>query len=153
MRALPKDTNITVTVYQIDDLKPSPRQYEMHHLNTEVKLSSHSKTMSFRKGDYYIPMDQAANRFLIEVLEPQGDDSYFAWNYFDGVLGRKEGYSAYAFEDIAAAYVKQHPELRKQLNEKLAGDSTFKKSALDFVYRNSPYFEPDYLRYPVYRVE
>ena len=57
--------------------------------------------MNFRKGDYYIPLNQRANRFLVEVLEPQGDDSYFAWNYFDGILSRKEGYSPYVFEETA----------------------------------------------------
>ena len=62
--------------------------------------------MQFQKGDWYIPMNQVANRFLIETLEPQAEDSYFAWNYFDAILGQKEGYSAYAFEDIAADYVK-----------------------------------------------
>ena len=51
-------------------------------------------------------MNQVANRFLIETLEPQAEDSYFAWNFFDGILGQKEGYSAYAFEDIAADYLK-----------------------------------------------
>lgn len=155
MQVLAKDTSIEVEVYKIDDYKCQPRPYEMHHLNTDVTVSSRKQVMHFRKGDYYIPLNQAANRFLVEVLEPQGDDSYFAWNYFDGVLGRKEGYSAYAFEDLAAQYLNEHPDVRKQLEERRASDTAFAKSAsaqLDFVYKNSPYFEPEYLRYPVYRV-
>ena len=43
----------------------------MHHLNTDVKVSVTEQPISFRKGDWYIPMNQAANRFLIETLEPQ----------------------------------------------------------------------------------
>jgi hypothetical protein len=155
MQALAKDTSIEVEVYRIDDYKTMPRQYEMHHLNTDVTVSSRKQVVRFRKGDYYIPLNQPANRFLVEVLEPQGDDSYFAWNYFDGILGRKEGYSPYAFEDLAAQYLNEHPELKKQLDARRASDTAFAKSAsaqLDFIYRNSPYFEPDYLRYPVYRV-
>ncbi|OQP56202.1 M14 family metallopeptidase [Niastella populi] len=155
MQALAKDTSIEVEVYRIDDYKTMPRQYEMHHLNTGVTVSSRKQVVRFRKGDYYIPLNQPANRFLVEVLEPQGDDSYFAWNYFDGILGRKEGYSPYAFEDLAAQYLNEHPELKAQLTARRASDTAFAKSAsaqLDFIYRNSPYFEPDYLRYPVYRV-
>jgi hypothetical protein len=155
MQVLAKDTSIEVEVYRIDDYKTLPRQYEMHHLNTDVKVSSRKQVMRFRKGDYYIPLNQPANRFLVEVLEPQSDDSYFAWNYFDAILSRKEGYSPYAFEDLAAQYLKEHPELKKQLDARRASDTAFAKSAsaqLDFVYKNSPYFEPDYLRYPVYRV-
>jgi hypothetical protein len=156
MRPLTKDTTIEVTVYSIDDYKTMPRQYEMHHRNTDIRVSSQNWPMSFRKGDYYIPMNQEANRFLMEVLEPEADDSYLAWNYFDAVLGRKEGFSPYAFEEIASQYLKEHPDLKKLLEERKATDTALAKSAfaqLDFVYRHSPYFEPEYLRYPVYRVE
>ena len=145
MRAFGADTAINITEYHIEDYKSSARPYEMHHLNSDVKVSSRQRTMNFRKGDYYVPMNQVANRFLMEVLEPQADDSYFAWNYFDGVLGRKEWYSAYAFEDSAAVFLKGHPELREKMEKE--------KEKLEFVYRSSPYYEPEYMRYPVYRVE
>jgi len=156
MTQLKKDTTIEVEIYRIDDYKTSPRQYEMHHLNSDVKLSSRTKQMQFRKGDYYILLNQPANRFLIETLEPQAEDSYFAWNYFDGILGQKEGYSAYAFEDIAADYLKNNPDIKAKLNQRIASDSVLANSGraqLNFVYENSPWFEPDYLRYPVYRVK
>jgi len=155
MRRLSKDSSIEVEVYKIEDYKTSPRQYEMHHLNSEVKLSSSTLTIKFRKGDYLIPLNQVANRFLVEVLEPQADDSYFAWNYFDATLGQKEGYSGYAFEDIANDYLKEHPELKTKLEQRRATDTAFAKNGsaqLNFVYQNSPYFEPDYMRYPIYRV-
>lgn len=155
MRQLTKDTLIEVEIYRIDDYKTSPRPYEMHHLNSDVKTSTTTKTMRFRKGDYYIPMNQVANRFLMEVLEPQADDSYFAWNYFDGILGQKEGYSGYAFEEIAEEFLKNNPSVKEKLEQRRATDTSFAKNGsaqLNFVYQNSPYFEPDYLRYPVYRI-
>jgi len=156
MTQLKKDTTIEVEVYRIDDYKAMPRQYEMHHMNNEVKLSSSMKKIQFKKGDYYIPLNQVANRFLIETLEPQAEDSYFAWNYFDGILGQKEGYSAYAFEDIAADYLKKNPDLQTKLSQRVATDTAFAKSGraqLNFVYENSPWVEPVYLQYPVYRVK
>jgi hypothetical protein len=155
MTPLAKDTVIEVEAYRIEDYKTAPRPYEMHHLNSDVKLSTSLQKIAFRKGDYYIPMNQPANRFLVEVLEPQADDSYFAWNYFDGILGQKEGFSGYAFEDIAAQYLKDNPTIKTKLEEKKATDTTLAKSAgaqLDFVYRNSPWYEPAYMRYPVFRV-
>ena len=155
VQALKKDTAIEVEVYHIDDYKTWPRQYEMHHLNSEVKIISTNQKIKFRKGDWYIPMDQTANRFLIETLEPQAEDSYFAWNFFDAILGQKEGYSGYAFEDIAANYLKNHPEVKLKLDQKRNTDTAFAKNAnaqLNFIYQNSPYFEPDYLRYPVFRI-
>ena len=155
MRSFPKDTVLTVEAYHIDDFKTAARPYEMHHLNSEVKLSSSSQTIKFRKGDWFIPMNQSSNRFLMEVLEPQADDSYFAWNYFDGILGQKEGYSSYAFEDIAEQYLKDNPATKEKLEQRKATDSAFARNGsaqLNFVYQNSPYYEPDHLRYPVFRL-
>jgi hypothetical protein len=155
MQLLSGDTTIEVEVYQIDDYKTSARPYEMHHLNSDVKVSTSIQKRKFRKGDYLISLNQAAARFLVETLEPQAEDSYFAWNFFDGILGQKEGVSDYVFEETAIAYLKEHPEIKSKLEERKLTDTTFAKSAraqLNFVYQNSPYFEPDYLRYPVYRI-
>jgi len=151
---LKKDTIIQVEVYKIEDYKTLPRQYEMHHLNSEIKTSTAVQSITFRKGDWYIPMNQEANRFLIETLEPQAEDSYFAWNYFDGVLGQKEGYSAYVFEDIAADYLKNNPEAKLKLEQRKATDTAFAKDGraqLNFIFQNSQWYEPAHMRYPVYR--
>jgi len=156
MTQLKKDSTIEVEVYRIDDYKTAARQNEMHHINSDVKTSVTVKQMKFKKGDYYIPMNQVANRFLIETLEPTASDSYFAWNFFDGILGQKEGYSGYAFEDIAAEYLKTDSDLKNKLEQKRATDTAFAKNGraqLNFVYENSPWVEPNYLRYPVYRVK
>jgi len=100
-------------------------------------------------------MNQVANRFLIETLEPQAEDSYFTWNFFDAILGQKEGYSAYAFEDIAADYLKSNPELQQKMQARKQTDTAFANNAraqLNFVYQNSPWFEPVHMTYPVYRI-
>jgi hypothetical protein len=155
MQQLKKDTLIEVEVYRITDYKAGVRPYEMHHLNTEIKTNVSLQKKIFRKGDWYILMNQAGNRFITEVLEPTGEDSYFTWNYFDGILGQKEGYSAYAFEDIAADYLKNNLELRTRLEQRRTTDTAFAKDGraqLNFVYQNSPWFEPAFMQYPVYRI-
>lgn len=155
MWRLAHDSTIAVEVYHIADYKTVPRPYEGHYLHTNVQVTSTRDSIHFRKGDYYIPMNQVANRYLMETLEPTGGDSFFAWNFFDAILAPKEGYSAYVFEDIAADYLKSHPEVQTLLQQKRAADSTFAHSAsaqLHFVYEHSPYAEPGYLRYPVYRI-
>ncbi len=155
MRQFSKDTAIEVEIYRIEDYRSSARPYESHHLNSDVKLSSIIRSIQFRKGDYFIPFDQPASRFLIETLEPQAEDSYFSWNFFDGILGQKEGISEYVFEDRAAEFLKKNPDIQLKLNSRIGSDTAFAKSAraqLNFIYQNSPYFEPDFLKYPVYRV-
>ncbi|HSZ87404.1 MAG TPA: M14 family metallopeptidase [Puia sp.] len=155
MQELKNDTNISVEAYHIDEYKSSPRAYEKHHRNSDVKISASNQSIHFLKGDYIIYTNQPAKRFLIEMLEPTGDDSYFSWNFFDAVLQEKEGYSDYRWEDVAAEYLKSNPELKNKLEEKKKADSVFAKNSsaqLNFVYKNSPYYEPAHLRYPVYRL-
>jgi hypothetical protein len=155
MRKLSQDTIVEVEAYRIEDYNTAARPYEGHHANSNVKVSWQKQTLPFLKGDWYIPMDQPGNRFLMETLEPQAEDSYFVWNFFDPILGQKEGYSAYVFEDKAAAYLQTQPDLKKQLEQRVAADSNFAKSGraqLDFIYKNSPWYEPDHNRYPVFRV-
>ena len=155
MERLSRDTMMEVEVYRIASYKSSPRPYEGHHFNSDVKTSKSRQAMPFRKGDYLVRMNQEANRFIIEVLEPTAPDSYFAWNFFDPVLGQKEGYSNYVFEDTAAEFLENHPDVKQQLEERKKADSAFAKNAgaqLSFVFQHSPYYEPDHLRYPVYRL-
>ncbi len=149
------DTMIEVEAYHIDDYRSSPRPYEKHHKNSAVKASVIKQQIKFLKGDYFIPMNQRANRYIVEMLEPTGDDSFFAWNFFDAVLQQKEGYSDYRWDDLAAEVLKNNPALKQKLEEKKNADAKFAASnsaQLDFIYKSSPYYEPGHNRYPVYRL-
>jgi len=155
MYQLIKDSSIEVEAYHIDDYKSLPRAYEKHHKNSDVKISPSKQIIKFLKGDYVIPMNQPANRYIVEMLEPTGDDSFFAWNFFDAILQQKEGYSDYRWEDIAAEFLKTHPDVKQKLDAKKQSDSKFANDAsaqLNFIYKNSTYYEPAHLRYPVYRL-
>ena len=150
-----KDTMINVEAYRIDDYRSAPRPYEKHHRNSGVKATVMQQKIKFLKGDYFIPMNQPANRYLVEMLEPTGDDSFFTWNFFDAVLQQKEGYSDYRWEDLAAEVLKNDPEIKKKLEEKKLADPKLASNGsaqLDFIYKNSPYYEPVHNRYPVYRL-
>lgn len=156
MKKLQHDTTITVTAYVVDNYETVPKPYEKHYLHKNIKTRSITAAIRFHGGDYLVSTTQDSRRYLIETLEPTAPDGFFAWNYFDAILQQKEYFSDYVFEDIAAELLKKDPELKKQLEEKKKADPDFAKSAqaqLDFVYRHSPYMEPGYMRYPVYRLE
>ncbi|MGB4774298.1 MAG: M14 family metallopeptidase [Daejeonella sp.] len=155
MKRLTADTKLETEVYYITDYKSTQKPYEGHYFHRDIKLDSVKQTINFYEGDYVVYVNQTKNRYIVETLEPQGVDSFFAWNFFDSVLGQKEGFSAYVFEDEAAGLLKQNPELRKKLeDEKLIKPDLAKSAAaqLDWVYKNSPYYEKSYLRYPVARL-
>ncbi|MBO9593303.1 MAG: M14 family metallopeptidase [Niabella sp.] len=155
MQQLTRDTTITVQAYYITKYRSAAVPYQMHHANTDVEVETREQRLSFRKGDWWISMNQPANRFLFETLEPYYEDSYFAWNFFDGILNNKEWYSAYNYEDIAAAYLKEHPSLQTALEEKRKSDTAFANNAtaqLTFIFNQSAYKDPDFMRYPVFRI-
>ena len=154
MYQLTADTEVEVETYRIEDFQTRDA-YEGHYLHTRVEVSRDTQTLLFHKGDFVIPVDQATNRYIVETLEPQAPDSWFAWNFFDGILQQKEYFSSYVFEDYAAEYLEENPELREKLEARKAQDPDFAASGraqLDFIYRNSPYYEPTHRRYPVGRL-
>ena len=155
MKRLAKDTLMEVEAYRIESYKAATQPYENHFRHSNVKVTKAKEKIQFLKGDYLVEMGNYTDRFVVEMLEPTGADSYFTWNFFDAILQQKEGYSNYRWEEVAAEWLKQNPELKKQLDAKKAAEPDFAKNAgqiLNWVYRNSPYFEPSYMRYPVYRI-
>ncbi|MDB5131220.1 MAG: hypothetical protein JWR02_969, partial [Mucilaginibacter sp.] len=155
MRRFAHDTTLDLQMYYIADYKTPQRPYEGHYLHSGVKLNPVDTKIKFYEGDYVVYTNQPLNRYIVETLEPQGVDSFFAWNFFDSVLGEKEYFSDYVFEDVAAELLKKDAELKKKLEDEKQKDPKLANSAaaqLNFVYRNSPYFEKTYLRYPVGRL-
>lgn len=152
---LKNDTLIEVESYAIADYQTYKNAYEGHYPHYNTKVNTTLQKVTFKKGDYLISTNQKGVKFLLETLEPEAIDSYFNWNYFDAILQQKEGYSSYVFEDLANEYLNENPQLRVTLEEKKKIDKKFAENPeaqLDWVYKNSPYYEKAHLMYPVYRV-
>ncbi|MBC8045363.1 MAG: hypothetical protein H7Y00_01065 [Fimbriimonadaceae bacterium] len=155
MHEIEKDTAMEVEVYYIEKFKSVENPFEGHYLHNDVELRKEKQTISFRKGDYIVYVNQEANRYIVETLEPEAPDSFFAWNFFDAILMQKEWFSDYVFEDIAAEVLKENPQIKTELENKKTSDPEFAKDAraqLTFVYQHSKYYEPSHNRYPVYRL-
>jgi len=155
IRELKSDQKIAVDSYYIGDFKTGTRPYEGHYLHSGVKVNTISQKLQYYAGDYVVYVNQPTNRYIVETLEPEATDSYFNWNFFDSILDMKEHYSAYVFEDTATELLKNNPDLKNKLEAKKASDTEFAKNAaaqLDFVYKNSDYYEKTHNRYPVARL-
>ncbi len=60
------------------------------------------------------------------------------------------------WDSLATRVLERSPSLQQILEEKKDSDSNFRNNSaaqLDFIYKNSPYYERAHLRYPVYRIE
>jgi hypothetical protein len=155
LERLKKDSVYRLEMYTIVDYKTGAKPYEGHYVHSQVTVKAQEQVVQFYTGDYVVRVNQPQNRYIVETLEPQGVDSFFAWNFFDSILGQKEYFSAYVFEDTGAEILQKNPELRKQLEEAKAQNEALAKSGsaqLDWVYRHSDYLEKTVNRYPVGRI-
>ncbi|MDX1684258.1 MAG: hypothetical protein R3275_03420 [Saprospiraceae bacterium] len=151
---LEKDTVMSVQAYYVVSFKDQPA-YEGHYWHTDIKVKRVIQDIQFYAGDFIVKTDQASCRYIMETLEPQAPDGFFAWNFFDGILMQKEYFSPYVFEDLAAKIIEENTNLRSKLEEKRQSDPEFAADGyaqLEFIYKNSPYYEESHNRVPVYRV-
>ena len=156
LEELKKDTIVRVASYTIQDYQTVNSPYEKHYLHSKTAATLDTITWMFRKGDFLIPTGTDKDRFILEMLEPEGPDSYFNWNFFDAVLQQKEHYSAYVFEDKAAELLKNNEELRIQFEfaTHQGIDTPVNISAeekLDWVYKHSSHYEKEHNRLPVFK--
>ncbi len=156
MKPIRRDSTIAVESYKINDFKTAKNPNEGHYPHFETTVDRSNRNILFSAGDYLVPTNQEGVKYLIETLEPEALDSFFNWNFFDGILAQKEYYSAYIFEDTAAELLKKDKTLQQKFESKKASDRKFAEDGtaqLDWIYRNSPYFEEKTFRqYPVYRI-
>ena len=152
---LASDRLIEVESYRIGEYVTNRLPYEGHYPHSDVKLEKKTEKILFHKGDLLVTTRQPGVKYLLETLEPQGADSFFNWNFFDAILQQKEYFSAYVFEDTAKKILDENPALKKEFDAKKQKDKAFADSAdaqLDWIYRQSPYYEKSHLQYPVYRM-
>lgn len=141
---LNKSSSHKVHTIRITDFKSGTKPYEGHYLHREVKSREEEELVDIPEGSIWIPCNQDKLNFIMTVLEPRCEDSYFAWNMMDSYIQEKEYFSAYVFEDEAAEIMKNNPELAQRFSDKKKNDPEFAKNAdaqLFFVYQNSPNFE------------
>ena len=156
MERLSADETRTVDYYHVASVKSRSNAYEGHMFHDEMVLERRTDTLLLRAGDYLVSLDQDQARYAVEMLEPQGHDSFFRWGLFNSVLEKKEAYSDYVFEDHAAELLRDEPELKTKFEAwKAANPSllTNQNAVLDFIFANCErYREPEWSRYPVFMV-
>ena len=111
-------------------------------------------TRSFMPGSVRVPTDQPLGQLAAMMLEPQADDSLFQWGFFMSILTRTSYIEGYVVEPMARAMMERDPQLKVAFEEKLASDPEFAAdpdARLGWFYERSPYYDSEYLLYPVGR--
>ncbi|MGB6153491.1 MAG: M14 family metallopeptidase [Pricia sp.] len=155
LKPIQKDTLLMVESYEIASYDTADEAYEGHYPHNKTQVKVTTKNVNFQQGDVLIPTDQSGIRYLLETLEPEANDSFFNWNFFDPILQRKEHFSPYVFEDEAMEMLAKDSILRDSFQLKKKNDTTFASNGhaqLDWLFKKSEHFEDAYLQYPVFRL-
>ena len=155
MVPLKKDTIMQVEVDYIEEFTSPKQPYNGHYFHDKVSTRSEMQDIQYYAGDLVIPVRQNKMKYILEMLEPKAMDSFFRWNFFDSVLDQREYFSSYGFEENALKYLNEHPDFKKQLEEKRASDPEFAKNhraQLAFIYNNTEWAEKTFKRYPVTKI-
>jgi hypothetical protein len=102
-----------------------------------------------------VATDQIGIRYLLETLEPEANDSFFNWNFFDVILQQKEGFSPYVFEDVAIKMLQNDPKLKEAFELKKENEQEFADNwyaQLNWIYMRSEHYESAHMQYPLYRI-
>ncbi len=149
------DTLIAAEVYRIQNFETVKNPFEGHYLHYITAVSKTIENVSVKSGDILVKTQQPGVRYLLETLEPTAPDSFFNWNFFDAILQQKEGFSPYVWEDMAEKFLNENPEIKRQFENKKRNEPQFANNwylQLDWIHKQSPYYEKSHLRFPIVRV-
>jgi hypothetical protein len=155
MRRLSKDTAFVAEYYKIKNVESWPQQYNWHRYHNKVQIEKITDTLQFFAGDFVIQINQAANKYIVEMLEPEAEDSFFRWNFFDPCLESREYYSSYGFEENAMKYLDMHPDFKKQFEEAVTNDPALAanhRMQMAYIFENTEWADNRINRYPVARI-
>jgi hypothetical protein len=156
MQKIMRDTVMTVETLSMGEFQTVQRPYEGHYQHHSGKTLPESEKVQILQGFWIIPARQERSVFVLSVLEPSAEDSYFAWNFFDSYLQQKEYFSPYVFEEKALELLKNDPELAADFSARKETDKVFAGNSWDqlyFIYKRSPYFEKGtFNRLPVFKL-
>jgi hypothetical protein len=155
MKQLLHDTVIEVETYYVASYQTVKAPYESHYLHFSTQVKRVAQRIAVHAGDWLVVCNQFCNRYIVETLEPEGGDSFFAWNFFDGILQQKEWFSDYIFEEKAAEFLTNDPVLKAEFEAERARDPKFAAdhwAQLNFIYQRSVYKEKTHNLYPVLRL-
>ncbi|HWV99809.1 MAG TPA: M14 family metallopeptidase [Candidatus Acidoferrum sp.] len=155
METLPAARTVTLEMYRL--LNPQPQTNDGFHpyegrytLKTSVKAEIRQE--SFPAGSVRVPTTQPLGDLAVALLEPQSDDSFFAWGFFLEILQRTEYIEGYVLAPLAEGMLANNPKLKTEFETKLRDEPKFAaepEARKRWFYERSPYYDERYLLYPV----
>ena len=153
METLKKPQEVEVDMIRFSGFKIGAPS-EGHYPTTATGMTHERRKETFPAGSVRISTDQPLGVLAAMLLEPEGEDSFFAWGFFPEILQRVEYMEAYAIAPMADEMLAKDPKLKAAFEAKLKSDAGFAASPLrrlQFFYERSPFYDQRYLLYPIGR--
>lgn len=153
----PVETPITLSaeIYRFQEVEWYRTPFEGRHRISKMNYVESVEDVTFPRGSMVIPMNQPLARLIAYMLEPKANGSFVEWGFFDGIFEQKEYAETYVMEPLARKMLDSIPGLRQSFEQKKTEDPSFAASQwqqLNWFYRQTPYWDQNYMRYPVGRI-
>ncbi len=150
---LKKDKTMTVNTYRFKDVQFYPVPSEGRSRVSSFQAEEISREVTFPKGSAVVKTSQNGVRLLMNLLEPEMDGSLLKWGFFNDIFQRTEYFEIYNMEPMAKTMMEKDPLLAVQFKDWMA---TFDAKTpptqyeiLNWFYERSPYYDSNYMTYPV----
>jgi hypothetical protein len=154
MTRLQKPKMMKLMQYRLSAVEFGNKDYEgRQRVHAEAK--AYSLDTELPVGTVKIETKQPLGDLAVLLLEPQSPDSLLQWGFFNPIFTQTEYIEHYAVEPMAAEMLRRDPALRAEFDKALQ-DADFAadaKARLRWFYERSPYYDGQYLQYPVLRDE
>lgn len=144
-----------VTRTKFNNPKFSASPYEGRQSVT-APYETYTESVTLPAGTFVVYTEQRTVRVIASALEPKSGDSYLRWGFMNGIFERKEYFEDYVMEKVALEMYNSNPALAAEFDKKVTEDEKFRSDAnarLNWFYERSPYFDKQYMVYPVMRIE
>jgi hypothetical protein len=154
MEVLDAPRTVEVEMLRLVDPQVSGRSNEGHVPVTVRTVIPERRAWTFPAGSARVSTDQPLGDVAVLLLEPQSNESFFAWGMFTEVLSRVEFIEGYAIAPLAERMLAADPALRAEFEAKLAAEPAFAADGdarLQWFYARTPFHDDRFRLYPVGR--
>jgi len=143
----------SVALYRLIKYKLADDVYEGRVLLEIDSVHSENQVRWYGGGSARVSTDQPLGLLAALLLEPLSSDSFLQWGYFHEILQHTEYVEDYVIDPLARQMLTEDPALRDEFELALK-DSAFAADAearKKWFFERSPYYDAEYLLYPVGR--
>lgn len=154
METLAAPRAVAVDMLRLVSPKLATRANEGHVQASVETVEVERRDWTFPPGSVRVPTDQPLGDIVVLLLEPQSNESFFAWGMFPEVMSRVEYIEPYAIAPLAERMLAADPALKAAFEAKLAAEPAFAadpQARLAWFYERTPFYDDRYLLYPVAR--